>query len=131
MKLRIRGDSIRLRLKRGEVNQLVAGTGIVEQTHFPGTVFTFCLDTTDDHNISATFNDSRLRVSLPKLRLADWASTDAVSMHAEQQLPGTGSLSVLIEKDFSCLEPGHFRNCEDDADTFPHPHARSRSTHPA
>ncbi len=40
MKLRNRGDSIRLRLKRGEVAQVAAGKSIVEETHFPGSVLT-------------------------------------------------------------------------------------------
>ncbi len=40
MKLRIRGDSIRLRRKRGEVAQVAAGKSIAEETHFPGSVLT-------------------------------------------------------------------------------------------
>ena len=121
MKLRIRGDSIRLRLKRGEVDQIAAGTSIVEETHFPNSVLTFRLDVTDNNDISASFDDRSLVISLPKSKVLDWASTDEVSLHAEQQLSGTGVLSLLIEKDFSCLEPGHHRDGEDDEDTFPHP----------
>ncbi len=41
MKLRIRCDSLRLRLKRGEVAQVAAGKSIVEETHFPGSVLTY------------------------------------------------------------------------------------------
>jgi hypothetical protein len=44
MKLRIRGDNMRLRLKRGEVDQLAAGISIVEATHFPNAVLTYRLD---------------------------------------------------------------------------------------
>jgi hypothetical protein len=124
MKLRIRGNSMRLRLKRGEVDQLAAGTSIVEETHFPNAVLTYRLDVSDDSSISATFDSGSLAVSLPKSRVLDWASTDEVSLYAEQELSGTSSLSLLIEKDFKCLEPGHHRDCEDDADTFPHPGAQ-------
>ncbi len=123
MKLRIRGDSIRLRLKRGEVDQLAAGTSIVEQTHFPGAVLTYRLDVSDNSSISATFNNGSLVISLPRSKVLDWASTDEVSLFAEQEISGSNSLSVLIEKDFKCLEPGHHRGCEDDEDTFPHPRA--------
>ncbi len=125
MKLRIRGDSLRLRLKRGEVDQLAAGASIVEETHFPGSVLTFRLDVSNNNPTSANFDNGSLVVCLSKSRVLEWAGSDEVSLFAEQELPGTGTLSVLIEKDFSCLEPGHHRSCEDDEDTFPHPSARS------
>ena len=128
MKLRICGDSVRLRLKRGEVDQLAAGTSIVQQTHFPGAVLTYRLDVSENSGISATFDNGSLVISLPKSKVLDWASSDEVSLHAEQELSGSGALSLLIEKDFKCLEPGHHRDCEDDEDTFPHPSAQSTGT---
>jgi len=128
MKLRIRGNSMRLRLKRGEVDQLAAGTSIVEETHFPGAVLTYRLDVSENSSISATFDRGSLVVSLPKSRVLDWASTDEVSLFAEQEVLGSDALSLLIEKDFKCLEPGHHRDCEDDEDTFPHPGAHSTGT---
>jgi hypothetical protein len=127
MKLRIRGDSLRLRLKRDEVDQIAAGTSIVEETHFPDSVLTYRLDVSENRDMSASFHNGSLVISLPKSTVSDWAATDEVSLDAEQKLSGTGSLSLLIEKDFSCLEPGHHRDGEDDEDTFPHPSTQSRS----
>jgi hypothetical protein len=121
MKLRIRGDNMRLRLKRGEVDLLAAGISIVEATHFPNAVLTYRLDVSTDSAISATFDNGNLSVSLPKSKVLIWASTDEVSLFAEQKVPGFNALSLLIEKDFKCLEPGHHRDCQDDDDTFPHP----------
>lgn len=125
MKLRIRGDNIRLRLKRGEVDQLAAGASIVEQTHFPNGVLTFRLDVAGNSDISASFDGDSIVVSVPESQALEWASTDKVSLYADQKLQGTGPLSLLIEKDFSCLEPGHHRECNDDEDTFPHPSAQA------
>ena len=127
MKLRIRGNSLRLRLKRGEVDQIAAGSSIVEETHFPNSVLTSRLDVSENHEISASFDRGSLVISLPKSRVSDWADSDEVSLSAEQKITGAGSLSLLIEKDFSCLEPGHHRDGEDDEDTFPHPSTQSRS----
>ncbi len=127
MKLRIRGDSLRLRLKRGEVDQIAAGSSIVEETHFPDSVLTYRLDVSENRDTSASFDRGSLIISLPKSRVSDWAGTDEVSLYAEQKLSGIGSLSLLIEKDFSCLEPGHHRDCEEDEDTFPHPSTQSGS----
>ena len=121
MKLRIRGDRLCLRLKRGEVDQLAAGAGVVEKTHFPGSVLTYRLDISDNSDFSAMFDNDTLFIGLPKSKVLDWASTDEVSLIAEQKLSGSKTLSLLIEEDFSCLEPGHHRDCNDDEDTFPHP----------
>ncbi len=125
MKFRIRGDSVRLRLKRSEVDRITAGDSIVEETHFPDSVLTYRLDVSENNAISASFDNGSIAITVPKSKALGWASTDEVSLHAEQKLPGTGSLSLLIEKDFSCLEPGHRRDSEDDEDTFPHPRAQA------
>jgi len=121
MKLRIRGNSIRLRLKRSEVARIAAGASVVEETHFPHAVLTYRLDVSDNNHISANLDNGSLAINVPTSKVLDWADTDEVSMYVEQKLPGNGSLSLLIEKDFGCLEPGHHRDCEDDVDTFPHP----------
>jgi hypothetical protein len=125
MKLRIRGDSIRLRLKRGEVDQLAAGINIEEETHFPSAILTYRVDISENSGITATFDNGCLAVNLPKSKVLDWANSDVVSLYSEQELSGSGALSLLIEKDFKCLEPGHHRDCEDDEDTFPHPASQS------
>ncbi len=125
MKLRIRGNSLRLRLKRGEVDQVAAGQSVTEETQFPGAALSYRLDVTDDEAILANFVDGGLVICLPESKVAAWASTGEVSLMAEQDLPDGGKLSLLIEKDFSCLEPGHGRDCDDDSDTFPHPRAES------
>lgn len=125
MKLRIRENTIRLRLKRSEVDQLAAGKSIAEKTHFPGSVLTYSLDVIDGGPVSASFDQGKLAVSLPMSDVQHWASTDEVSIVAEQSAGDAGALSLLIEKDFQCLAPGHHRPDEDDVDTFPHPQAAS------
>jgi hypothetical protein len=125
MKLRIRGDSLRLRLKRSEVDLLAAGKSIVEETHFPGAVLRYRLDVTGEETMQAQLENSSLIIRLPASQISGWATTDEVSILAEQDLPGGDKLTLLVEKDFSCLEPGHHRDCEDDEDTFAHPSTRS------
>lgn len=125
MKLRIRGNSLRLRLKRGEVDLLAAGKSVLEETQFPGAVLRYRLDVTDDEAMQAHLENSSLIVRLPASEVSAWATTDEVSLMAEQDLPDGDQLTILIEKDFSCLEPGHRREGEDDEDTFPHPSTHS------
>lgn len=128
MKLRICGDSVRLRLKRGEVKRIASGQDLEEQTRFAGSALTYRLEAHQNADFSASFDEGTIVVRLPKTRVLEWAGSDAVSLFSEQTHADTGALSILIEKDFSCLAPGHHRNCEDDEDTFPHPSAQSTDT---
>lgn len=123
MKLRIRGNSIRLRLKRGEVDSLAAGSKLVEETDFPDAGFSYSLELSDNEDMEASFENGRIAVSMPREIIPEWAETDLVSLYTEQELPGKGMLEILVEKDFKCLEPGHHRSCEDDDDSYPHPSA--------
>ncbi|MCK5325904.1 MAG: hypothetical protein KAJ57_07840 [Woeseiaceae bacterium] len=124
MKIRIRGDSIRYRLKVSEVRRIAAGESIVEKTHFPGSILTSCLEVSGNDATEAQFGDGRLVVRLPRSDVEKWAGSDDVSLVSEQNLGEAGTLSLLIEKDFKCLEPGHHRDCDDDEDTYPHPSAQ-------
>ena len=112
MKLRIRGNSLRLRLSQREVAQL-SQEGLVEDAiAFGPSKLTYVLTTSDGDRIGATYESNRIVVTLPKKRAADWASTDEVGIEEK------GDLHVLVEKDWSCLKP---REGEDDSDAFPHP----------
>jgi hypothetical protein len=114
MKLRIRGNSVRLRLTRTEVAALAA-TGIVEEsTEFLGSeTFVYAVSASESADVSANFVDGRINVAIPADKVAAWASGDEVGIAAE-----CGLLKVLVEKDFNCLTP---RDADEDADTFPHP----------
>jgi hypothetical protein len=123
MKLRIQGDSIRLRLTRPEVERIVAGQDVENRLRFgTGAVLRYGLSVTDDPELSAEFADARLLVRLPR-RLADaWRRDDEVSIAAELATGGEETLKILIEKDFACLVP---REGEDQSDLFPNPQSAS------
>ena len=125
MKLRIRGNTIRLRLKRGEVDRVASGKSVVEQTRFPDTTLTYRLEVSNDGAFSATFADHELVVHVPPAEASRWAETDQVSLFTDLELQGGDTLSLLVEKDFACLAPGDHRAHEDDTDTFAHPDAES------
>lgn len=121
MKLRIRGDSLRLRLTRGEIDRL-GDQGRVEQAiHFgPASALTYAIELAEVDEPIARFEHARITVALPRTRALAWARGDEVGIAAEQALP-EGSLALLIEKDFQCLAP----RGEQDGDAFPHPKAAS------
>ena len=108
MKLRIKGNSIRLRLLRSEVERF-AGTGrISEETHFgpqgsPVLRYTLITDPTVTE-ISTSFQNNEILVAVPENLVHEWTSGDKVGLERVQQANGNGGLSVLIEKDFVCLD---------------------------
>lgn len=125
MKLRIRADSLRLRLTRSEVETLHQD-GVVEgRTGFGLREFIYCV-VRDDlvDNVVARYVDDRMSVHLPIEQVDAWATGDDVGIHHRQKLDQSRMLEILIEKDFACLVP---RENGDDSDTFPNPSARSNA----
>ena len=123
MKLRMQSNSIRLRLKKGEVEQL-ARTGRVEEVIFFGddTLFYYVLETSPEiSRIKATRQDHGIFVQAPKKDVVRWAKSDEVGLE-EIQVGGTGKLQILIEKDFACLNGTDAQN----VDTFPNPLAGTK-----
>lgn len=122
MKLRVRDNSIRLRLTRTEVEDLRA-TGLVEaRTEFPGGLdFRYALESSPASvKPGAFFSNNVMTVRLPETTVLAWATTDQVSIRGEQRLEDGATLAILVEKDFQCLTE---REDEDESDMFPHPQA--------
>jgi hypothetical protein len=121
MKLRIRGDSIRLRLTQSEVAALATGDTVEETTRFgprPQDHLSYRLSSsTTATNISADYKQQSICITLPAQEVNHWAATDAVGISAEQPTGPGRLLHILIEKDFACLT----KREEDDGDAFPHP----------
>ena len=122
MKLRIVDDSLRLRLTRTEVTSIGRGCTVEATTHFPGgAALTYALEVAPVARISATFEAARIRVLLPREVALPWASGNDVSLHGEQPLEH-GVFRILVEKDFTCVEP---RDGEDQSDLYPNPKTES------
>ncbi len=120
MKLRLRGDTLRLRLTQGEVDQIGAGESVLEHTRFPdGSVFSYTLvpGTQTLATIAATEQGQQIRIEVAAAQAKAWANSTQVGLGGEDPLR-IGSLEVLIEKDFDCVDP---REGDDDLDTFPNP----------
>jgi hypothetical protein len=124
MKLRIRDNSIRLRLTRGEVDQL-ADEGVVQAiTSFPGgREFRYEVESSPATvHPGAFLSDNKVTVRLPESAVRAWAASEQVSLTGEQNHENGEQLSILVEKDFACLAP---REGEDESDMYPHPAAES------
>ena len=115
MKLRIRGNSIRLRLTRNEVERIAGGEIVEENVDFGpgGKRFGYALQIGDGDRLGAAFDGERIVVNVPRAQAAEWTGTDLVGLEAENN-----GMLILVEKDFACLTP---RRGEDETDMFTNP----------
>jgi hypothetical protein len=122
VKIRIKDNSIRLRLTRGEVDTIRDSGVVISSTGFPGgRQFSYALESSPASvNPAAFYSDNEVRVRLPETIVLAWATTEQVSIEGEQTLDNGEKLSILVEKDFACLAP---RSGEDETDMYAHPNA--------
>lgn len=122
MKLRIRGNSLRLRLSRGEVAELAERGRVDDGIAFgsePEARLHYGIVCSDETSVlSARLGSAAIVVTLPTTVARAWAASDDVSLEAEQPIGAGDVLRLLVEKDFACLQP---RAGEDDGDAFPNP----------
>ena len=123
MKLRIRGNSLRLRVSRSEVARLLAGDRLEETIHFApeaSAKFTYALQQDSSaREPTVQYSDAIVVILLPANQTSTWGVTDQVGIAEDIGLGSLGSLALLIEKDFACLD----RSDEDNQDTFANPNA--------
>lgn len=122
MKLRIKGNSIRLRLLRSEVERLCSAGVISDEIRF-GTAtdqaLKYSIAASDGiEETTVQFTDNQILVLLPASVAMDWTGSDRVGIEALIDVGNETELAVLIEKDFECVgRPDD----PDRADTFPNP----------
>ena len=121
MKLRIRGNSIRLRLSQTDLAALLESGAVEDRVAFPaGQSLVYRLESSTGQSAEALFDTSRIVVRFPVARIGALARPEEVTLQAEQPLSSGECLELLVEKDFQCLSP---RGDDDDADLFPNPSA--------
>lgn len=111
MKIRIKGNSVRLRLTKSEVDQIASTGKVIEETQFIDNQLFYSITKADHSSIS--FRDGNIEVQIEDAQANEWSSSNEVGIQFT-----SGAVQVLIEKDFACLIT---RDGEDDADTFPNP----------
>ncbi len=123
MKLRIKGDSIRFRVTPSELAKLMNEQTITEELHIsrePELSLRYSVHlTTIVENPSIAFSGRELSLHLPLQAARQWAESHQVGIQVQKFLDENSTLTVLIEKDFACLDLSD----EENADTFPNPSA--------
>lgn len=116
MKLRFDHQSIRLRVRKSDVEKLSREGFIQETVYFPGSRLVYRLET-DAHigEIMASMDGTALVVRIPAQQAEAWITSETVGVYATLY---TGvsehPLNVMVEKDFPCRH----NSAADNADTF-------------
>ena len=116
MKLRILNNSVRLRLSKSEVQNLIQKPSIEAKTNFPsGESLRYRLEKGDSEEVS--FSNNELVVRIDTHETEAWCKSEKVGIRKSFESK-TGPLIVLIEKDFQCLVGDEKI---DQSDQFAHP----------
>lgn len=118
MKLRIQGNSLRLRLTRSEVDRLRDEGEVSETLPFrSGAALAYRLQQRAGTDaLQADLAHGLISISVPTALLHPWANSDEVGIYGQD-----GELRIAIEKDFRCLTRAAE---EQEADAYPHPAER-------
>jgi lipoate-protein ligase B len=123
MKLRIKGNSLRLRVTRPELATLEQGSQVAEIIHFgpeAGQSLRYVLGTqVQSAPIAVSFAENAITVTLAQAQLEEWSKEDQVGVYTKLDIGHASPLEVAVEKDFKCLDS----RGEEDEDAFPNPSA--------
>ena len=119
MKLRILGNSIRLRLSQSEVRTCQEGQIVTARLSLPkGNIFQYQL-VPSANGISLSLDDQTLKITLPQNEIKEWAHSDSkVGIYHTLNLDNAETVDIIVEKDFRCLTA---RPSEDESDLYPNP----------
>ena len=123
MKLRIKGNSLRLRISRSELARLLDGNRIEETIQFTpvrDSQLSYALvSAVQPAPIRVEYQPQKITVVLAQDRVRVWSLENEIGVYDTLDLGPAGPLEVIVEKDFACLD----RSDEDNKDTFDNPHA--------
>lgn len=120
MKLRIKGNSVRLRVSPSEVRRLLQSGHVEETVHFAPAEearLTYAIElSADTRAISIRYQPQQITVVLPRDQSQRWAEGNDVGLYQSSE-SGHGPLDLAVEKDFACIDSAD----ADNSDTYPNP----------
>ena len=91
----------------------------MDETVFPNGALRYSLQTSPAANVvHAKFDNDEIAVIVPDATARDWTGSDVVGFDVEQPIADGESLTIVVEKDFACLDRP---DDPDLADAFPNP----------
>jgi hypothetical protein len=123
MKLRIKGESLRLRVSRSELDRIFRGERVEETIHFssdPDAKLTYSLEKASHAaSTGVHYSPGQIAVLLAEEEVETWGHPSQVGIYTSVANGSVNRLELAIEKDYACLDG----SIEDNTDTFDNPHA--------
>ena len=122
MKVRIKGNSIRVRLTQKEVRNLQVDGRVEEQIYLGITedeFIRYVIEKSPKLKIRAFFRSNEIKIEVPEGLIDQWTKSQENSLESIQEIEPESYLKILIEKD---LKPLLAR--EEQEDWFPNPKAK-------
>lgn len=116
MKIRIKGNSLRYRLTKSDVDHFSKNGYLEEAIVFGERSLIYAVHRVSVNKMDATFLNDKITLLIPNKIADEFVSTDRVGFENSN-----GPLYLLIEKDFKCLD----NIAEDQSDNYPNPLALS------
>jgi len=118
MKIRIKGNSLRLRLTKTDVAIFNEKGKYQEEIVFGTKKLSYILKAKSKIKaLEADFIKDTITVYFPEEQKQKWALGNRVGYSNTVSLPNKTELSILVEKDFTCLD----NTIEDQSDNYPNP----------
>ena len=119
MKIRIKGNSVRVRLSRSEVDKLAEDGRLEEKTEFVNDVFIYALQAKEGISaLEAGFEANTMTMYIPAGIPQQWAANETVGYSNNMEIGEGRQLFLLLEKDFKCIDADV---SEDQSDNFDNP----------
>lgn len=119
MKIRIKGNTIRFRLTKTEVDTLCKEGYIEEITDFGDRTFSYAVQRSAIPTMAATFSENKLTLAISEDKVTNWETNQQVGFEHAMPVGDNKTLELLLEKDFACLD----ERLEDQSDNYPNPKA--------
>ena len=118
MKIRIKGNSVRIRVTKSEVARFADSGRLEEKTEFGNSFLTYALQCSDKfEDLAVEFVESTVTVYVPLSVRKQWVETELVGINNRMPIGSDKTLFILVEKDFVCID----HTDEDQSDNFPNP----------
>jgi predicted nucleic acid-binding protein len=118
MKIRIKGNFVRIRLSKSEVGMFAKEGYVEESTDFGNSIFSYAVKSTGNQSMSADFINGKIILYVPQNLIEEWANSTQVGIVCDVPVSNGNFLSLLLEKDFKCIDTVV---TEDQSDYFENP----------
>ena len=116
MKLRIEGNSIRMRLRKSEIELFEKNKTVNDALNLGNSIFVYSIEMSKKNEITSQLSSQELKVFIPELLAEKWINSSLVSLENKFQ-----DCNILIEKDFKCTSISCEESQKNQSDFFENP----------